>query len=175
MLLATLLILVLWCLHIARTAQPATLSVLRQREHRQTQTLAHYRGTVRFFRRHVWLLRYGPEPQRWVARRELRRARVWVRVVGRELAETRRALHPVVANYGTSFWVARQIAAATVIGRESGGDPWPNCPDPFDGGGSWWDTVQCENGGSWMDSPGYYRCGLQFEPGWERRFGRLCP
>jgi hypothetical protein len=167
-LVATLLILIVWCLHIARTAQPASMSVLRQREHRQTMTLHRVTGTVRFFGRHPWLLRYGR--QRWVARRELRRARVWVRVVGRELAETRLALRPPVTD-----WVARQIAAATVIGRESGGDPWPNCPDPFDGGGSWWDTVQCENGGSWLDSPGYFRCGLQFDPGWERRFGRLCP
>lgn len=79
------------------------------------------------------------------------------------------AFHPL------SYWVNRQIAAANVIGRESPGDPWPNCPDPFDGGGSWWATVRCENGGSWYDSPGFYRCGLQFDPSWERRFGRLCP
>jgi hypothetical protein len=62
-----------------------------------------------------------------------------------------------------------------VIARESGGDPWPMCPDPFDGGGSWNDTVACENSGNWYDSAGYYRCGLQFDPIWERRFGRLCP
>jgi hypothetical protein len=72
-------------------------------------------------------------------------------------------------------WVSKQIYAATVIGRESGGDPWPNCPDPFDGDGSWQSTVDCENNGSWYDSPGYFRCGLQFEPFWEKRFGRLCP
>ena len=82
------------------------------------------------------------------------------------------------------WYVTKQIAAATVIGRESRGDPWPNCPDPFDGGGSWSDTVACENRRfhelygyprEWLDSPGYYRCGLQFDPGWEARFGRLCP
>jgi hypothetical protein len=73
-------------------------------------------------------------------------------------------------------WRSRQIAAAEVIARESGGDPWPNCADPYDGSGaSWDDTVQCENTGNWLDSPGYYRCGLQFDPMWERRFGRLCP
>lgn len=66
--------------------------MLRAREHRQTVTLRRVQGTVRFFGRHPWLLRYGQ--QRWVARRELRRARVWVRVVGRELAETRASLRP---------------------------------------------------------------------------------
>jgi hypothetical protein len=36
--------------------------------------------------------------------------------------------------------------------------------------------VACENGGDWLDSPGYYRCGLQFDPMWERHYGRrFCP
>jgi hypothetical protein len=82
------------------------------------------------------------------------------------------AQHSYVAPTG---WIAKQIAAAEDIARKSGGDPWPNCPDPFDGGGSWQDTADCENHGSWMDSPGYYRCGLQFDPMWERVYGRLCP
>jgi hypothetical protein len=74
------------------------------------------------------------------------------------------------------WYITAQIRAAVVIGRESRGDPWPSCPDPYDGGGySWTDTVACENGGNWRDSPGFYRCGLQFHPNWERRFGRLCP
>jgi hypothetical protein len=74
------------------------------------------------------------------------------------------------------YWVARQISVATQIAQASGGDPWPNCPDPYDGsGGSWYDTVNCENGGNWYDSPGYYRCGLQFDPSWEYKYGRLCP
>lgn len=73
-------------------------------------------------------------------------------------------------------WRSRQIAAAETIARESAVDPWPNCPDPYDGSGaSWDDTVRCENNGNWLDSPGYYRCGLQFDPMWEARFGRLCP
>ena len=75
----------------------------------------------------------------------------------------------------TPWYISKQIWAANILGRESSGDPWPNCPDPYDGGGSWYDTVACENTGNWLDSPGYYRCGLQFDPGWERRFGRLCP
>lgn len=73
------------------------------------------------------------------------------------------------------YWITRQITIATKIAQESGGDPWPNCPDPFDGSGTWQDTVNCENGGNWYDSPGYYRCGLQFDPGWEIKYGRLCP
>ena len=73
------------------------------------------------------------------------------------------------------YWIAKQIWVANQIGASSIRDPWPNCPDPYDGGGSWQDTVNCENGGSWYDSPGYYRCGLQFDPMWERKYGRLCP
>lgn len=76
----------------------------------------------------------------------------------------------------TPWYVTKQIWAANILGRESAGDPWPNCPDPFNSSSySWQDTVNCENGGSWLDSPGYYRCGLQFDPMWEQRFGRLCP
>lgn len=159
---------------VAARSSAATQSELRAREKKQVATLHRVTGTVVFFRRHPWLLKYGHH--RETARRELRRARIWVRIVTRELAETRAALQP--------DWAALQIAAATVIGRESGGDPWPNCPDPFDGGGSWFDTVKCENKKmfqlygfprAWLDSPGYFRCGLQFDPGWERRFGRLCP
>jgi hypothetical protein len=74
------------------------------------------------------------------------------------------------------WYVTKQIQVAEIIGHESARDPWPNCPDPiFNGAPNWQATVNCENGGSWLDSPGYYRCGLQFDPGWERRYGRLCP
>lgn len=78
-----------------------------------------------------------------------------------------------------SYWINKQISAAEVLGYEGdqqGTDPWPNCPDPYDhGGASWTDTVNCENSGNWYDSSGYFRCGLQFKPSWEYRFGRLCP
>jgi hypothetical protein len=78
-----------------------------------------------------------------------------------------------------SYWINKQIAAAEKIGRagdRAGTDPWPNCPDPYDHrGATWWHTVRCENHGRWLDSPGYYRCGLQFDPMWERIYGRLCP
>ena len=88
-----------------------------------------------------------------------------------------------------AFWAARQIEVAEKIGadarRRGLPSPWPRCPDPYDlKGHSWWDTVKCENraywerfrdGRVWLDPPGYYRCGLQFDPMWERKFGRLCP
>lgn len=80
------------------------------------------------------------------------------------------------ASPAAPWYVSKQIWAGNILGRESRGDPWPNCPDPYDGSGSpWQGTVNCENSGSWLDSPGYYRCGLQFDPHWEIRFGRLCP
>lgn len=159
----------------AATAEAASLTRLDQREHKQQHTIRRTTGTLRFFARH-------PRAARTVeGRRAARAAGIWLRVARRELGDTRReraqhlaararALQSAVA----TDWAARQIAAATVIGRESGGDPWPNCPDPWDGG-SFTALVSCENGGSWYDSPGYYRCGLQFDPMWEQRFGRLCP
>ncbi len=78
---------------------------------------------------------------------------------------------------------ARNIAAASAIfyeGHGGRGDPWPNCPDPFDGSGSWDDTKACESGrGSWdYDPPGYYCGPLQLDPRiWARiiaRFGIRC-
>ncbi len=74
------------------------------------------------------------------------------------------------------YWAAIQIHYATLIAKGATLDPWPNCPDPYFNGASWFDTVACENHGNWLDSPGYYRCGLQFDPGWERHYGRkFCP
>lgn len=84
------------------------------------------------------------------------------------VAESKKAKPP--------WYVTKQIRVAEIIGHESKTDPWPNCPDPiWNGASSWQVTVNCENGGNWLDSPGYYRCGLQFDPGWEKIFGRLCP
>jgi hypothetical protein len=90
------------------------------------------------------------------------------------------------------WWVRRQIEVATILGKDGdaqGTDPWPNCPDPYDHhkhGHTWRDTLKCENRAyaeiygvwnpkAWLDSPGYFRCGLQFEPRWEHRYGKLCP
>lgn len=82
----------------AGSATAASLTTLKQRDRQQTATLHRNVGTVRFFASHGWLLKYGPEQERWVARRALKRARIWVRIVLRERAETRatiRALsHP---------------------------------------------------------------------------------
>lgn len=78
--------------------------------------------------------------------------------------------------YKTNYWISKQIRVANSIAQSASSDPWPNCPDPvFNGARSWQDTVDCENGGNWYDSPGYYRCGLQFDPSWETKYGRLCP
>jgi hypothetical protein len=102
---------------------------------------------------------------RYVANNGARANQRWhrqaVRWLTQELLETRRALRP----------------PGNLLARASSGDPWPSCPDPHDGSGaSWYDTVRCENNGSWLDSPGYYRCGLQFDPMWERYYGRrFCP
>jgi hypothetical protein len=98
-----------------------------------------------------------------------RKAAVWI---ARELAETERALNPPTVN-----WAAIQMRYGRLLALGSVGDPWPNCPDPHDGSGATWqDTVNCENNGNWLDSPGYYRCGLQFDPMWERHYGRrFCP
>jgi hypothetical protein len=89
-----------------------------------------------------------------------------------------------------AWWVRRQIEVATILGKDGdaqGTDPWPNCPDPYDHQGhTWRHTLKCENRAyaeiygvwdprAWKDSPGYFRCGLQFEPRWERRYGKLCP
>lgn len=130
---------------------------LKARETAQMTNLYHARYVCRHGAAHH---------RRWACK-----ARKWL---ARELRETRAKMKPKPTSVG--YWVAKQIAAAEAIARGSAGDPWPNCPDPHDGSGaSWYQTVACENGGSWYDSPGYYRCGLQFDPGWERRFGRLCP
>jgi hypothetical protein len=61
---------------------------LKHREHRQTRSLHRYRGTLIFFSNHKKLARSR------VGRLEVRRARVWVRVIRRELAETRAQLQP---------------------------------------------------------------------------------
>jgi hypothetical protein len=76
----------------ATAAGAATETVLHHREHRQTVSLHRWTGTVRFFRHHRWLVR--ARRTRPIALRELRRAHVWIRVIRRELAETRAQLLP---------------------------------------------------------------------------------
>jgi hypothetical protein len=140
---------------------------LKTRERSQETNLAHAAGTTRLCER----LKEHNAECRWH-----RRAVIWL---SRELNQTRAAMASRARAVSSSigYWISRQISAAERIAEVSGGDPWPNCPDPYDGSGaSWYDTVRCENSGSWMDSPGYYRCGIQADPAWERRFGYLfCP
>ena len=125
---------------------------------------------------------------RYVCKRGAGQHRRWAcrAATGWLLKEWRQTAPPVVE--GIDSWARKQIAVAEKIGRggDAGGtDPWPNCPDPYDHAGhSWFDTVKCENTRYWqlfrdqrvwLDPPGYYRCGLQFDPMWERKYGRLCP
>lgn len=99
-------------------------------------------------------------------------ARSWI---ARERRETLRRITPA------GYWANVQILFANKLAWSSSNDPWPNCPDPGPrdnqgAGHTWYDTVACENNGNWLDSPGYYRCGLQFDPMWERHYGRkFCP
>lgn len=115
---------------------------------------------------------------RYVARHGAGRNRDWHQScfvwVSAEARETRSILFPP-----TPWYIAAQIRAANHLAANSALDPWPNCPDPGPRdnqgpGHSWHDTVSCENGGQWTDSPGFYRCGLQFDPMWENVYGRLC-
>jgi hypothetical protein len=131
--------------------------------------LSHYRGTLNTTRANKCLPRF---PYRWTLRQVPVHMRSYV------VAQTKTWIFDArdASARCVPWYVTRQMWAGGILGRESAGDPWPNCPDPYDGSGSsWTDTVACENGGSWLDSPGFYRCGLQFHPSWEIRFGRLCP
>lgn len=81
-------------LALPRPAHGASESVLQKREQRQLRNLHRYEGTLRFFRHHAWLLR--GRRTRHAARQEVRRARIWIPIIRRELAETRRALAPPI-------------------------------------------------------------------------------
>jgi hypothetical protein len=114
---------------------------------------------------------------KYVAKRGAGANRIWhsaaVRWVGREYRESLAKRVTTTLEY----WINKQIAAATHLAKNSSLDPWPNCSDPYWNGGTWQDTVNCENSGNWLDTNYYdfYRCGLQFHPMWEKVYGRLCP
>ncbi|HWT46091.1 MAG TPA: transglycosylase family protein [Vicinamibacterales bacterium] len=72
------------------------------------RSLHRYVGTLRFFRRHARLARTA------VGRRETRRARIWVAVIRRELAETRAQLRP---RYSVPAWF---VGAATCLHSHEG-------------------------------------------------------
>lgn len=153
--------------HLVRTKPPATLS-LKARFAQQSENLYHARYVCR---------NGGGEHRRWACAA----AHGWL---WREWQQTRDLLQPA-----RPWWVRKQIAVAEKLGAagdREGTDPWPNCPDPYDHrGASWTDTLACENRAyferygntprAWLDSPGMYRCGLQFDPSWEDVYGRLCP
>jgi len=118
----------------------------------------------------------------YVCRRGKGTTRRWHCLARRWLIRERKeSLQRVNPYHSAGYWANVQILYATKLARDSRADPWPNCPDPGPrdnqgAGHSWHDTVACENGGNWLDSPGYYRCGLQFDPGWETHYGvRFCP
>jgi hypothetical protein len=144
--------------HLVRLPDSPAKSLLENRLAQQSENLYHAR----------YVCRRGKGPKRAF---HCQAAEGWLL---REWRETKAALEPK-----TPWYVTKQIAVAEKLGASgdaAGTDPWPNCPDPYDHAGhSWVDTVNCENNGSWLDSPGYYRCGLQFDPMWERKYGRLCP
>ncbi len=143
-----------------------------------------------------WLLKLKAHA-RWGARHAATRASR--RDHRRQLGQVRgwlRKLHArqVRPEPHWSFWRVAQIWLAEKIADGSSGDPWPSCPDPRAGGGSWDDTARCEARGTFesigdaawgVDPPGFYRCALQFAPSWEpkyagelrRRFGvaKVCP
>ena len=152
-------------------------------------TLAEKEAHLERLARHAsYVKRRGSgQPRRWHARALLR--------IRAELAEVRDALRPRPPHW--SFWRLAQIWLAQTIAPLHRDDAWPNCPDPYAGGGSWDDTMRCEARGTWesagnlawaIDPPGQYRCALQFQggpDGWEaryrsqllRRFGvaKVCP
>lgn len=152
--------------HLVRLPDYPKKSVLENRLASQQENLYHARYVCR---------RGAGANRRW----HCEAATGWLL---REYRQTQKRLTP--------WWIARQIEVAELLGKDGDAqqtDPWPNCPDPYDHAGhSWYDTVACENRAysekwgptdprTWRDSPGYFRCGLQFEPRWEDRYGRLCP
>ncbi len=147
----------------------ASISVLENQERSQRLNLAHASYVCR---------EGGRQHKRWAcwaASSVIRsNGQGWLR---REWNETMKLLRP-----RTDPTVARMIAAGEQVKRESAGsDPWPNCPDPYDGsGGSWQDTKGCESSGySWFEDPPGFYCGpLQIDPNvWAhviRRWGVPC-
>lgn len=113
----------------AGSAQATSLSTLKKRDKQQTASLYRHAGTVRFFANHPWLLKYGPEPQRWTARKALKRARIWVRIIRQERAETRAALEALA--HPPNDWAE----FSCIYGYEKGPDgPATNTGNGFYGG-----------------------------------------
>lgn len=90
-------------LMLAGAARAASTSVLHSREHRQQATLHRDRGTIRFFRRHRWLV-YS-NATRAIALKALRFARAEIAWTQRELARTHSALRPRFVVGHLSGWL----------------------------------------------------------------------
>jgi hypothetical protein len=109
--------------------------------------------------------------RRWVLKRWNRRAAWKCSVLRRQIARE---------NAWRQSARGRWIAAAEYLSSISAGDPWPNCPDPHDGTGSWDDTKACEAPGySWSAcaTSSMFVGPLQFHPMWRslwQRFGIRC-
>jgi hypothetical protein len=73
---------------VQQSAIGASVSTLHHRQHRQQLSLHRWVGTRTFFAHHP---RQASTP---IGRRAMRKARVWIRVIRRELAETRAQLQP---------------------------------------------------------------------------------
>jgi hypothetical protein len=107
---------------LAPVARSGTSTQLQKREQRQLASLHRYVGTLVFFRHHPRLARSK------VGRREVRRARIWVKVIRGELAETRSALQPRMP------WPSWWYAQAMCIHRHEAVD-WHEKSNPEDRGG----------------------------------------
>jgi hypothetical protein len=109
-------------------------------------------------------------------RRWARKAVVWL---ARELHQSIAWLQPPRPAPRIVYGGPANVIAAAERILAQGGDPWPNCPDPGDGG-TWQQTKDCESPGySWYEDPPGYFCGpLQFDPAYWgdviRRYGIPC-
>jgi hypothetical protein len=136
---------------------------------------------------HEWLHKAKGHSQAVIKHGKIYREVVWHRKalkrINRALARVHRQMAPKPPHW--SYWRNAQIRLANKIAPLHEKDAWPNCPDPYFGGGSWDDTMHCEAKGTFqsigvrawsVDPPGYYRCALQFDPSWERKYNvKVCP
>ena len=139
--------------------------------------LAYQHHRLHQLKGHAWaVIKHGKNYQDVVWHRKA------LKRINRSLRRIHRAMAPKPPHW--SYWRNAQIRLAEKIAPFHK-DAWPNCPDPYAGGGSWDDTARCEARGTFesigvkawsVDPPGKYRCALQFDPSWERRYNvRVCP
>lgn len=133
---------------VTATAEGASLKKLHQREHRQQASLLRYHGTLTFFDHHPQLASTKE------GRRAQRAARIWTRVIKRELADTRRERRQHLAAIEAAR-ASRERAAAAASG------------------GWLVDAFLCIHRyeGSWTDGGGPYYGGLQMDEDFMRSYG----